>query len=70
MIIRSGTICYGSQRGHYNFYYPNFDEKYETRFTLEAQYLPWVSFGKYAAVQIKSSENYLPLKIVWIEKPV
>ena len=70
MIIRPGTTCYGSQKGHYNFYYPDFDEKYETRLTLEADQLPWVKFGKYAAVQITTAENYLPLKIVWIEMPV
>ena len=67
MIIRAGTLCYGSERGYYNFYYPNFDLKYELTISLEAQKLCWVGFEGYEAVKITSPENYLPLSVVWIK---
>ena len=70
MIIPKGTTCYGSQKGYYNFYYPNFDDKYETTLALEVNLLPWITFESFAAVKIESPENYLPLNIVWIKKPV
>jgi hypothetical protein len=67
MIIRAGTICYGSECGHYNFYYPNFNLKYELTISLQAQKLCWVGYEGYQAVKITSPENYLPLNIVWIK---
>ncbi len=70
MIIPKGTTCYGSEKGHYNFYYPNFEDKYETTLALEVVGMPWVGFEGYRAVKITSPENYLPLSIVWIKQPV
>jgi len=69
MIIPKGTMCYGSKKGHYNFYYPNFDDKYETTLALEAARMPWISFDDHMPVRIVSPENFLPLSIVWIKLP-
>ncbi len=65
--IPRGTPCYGSTKGHYNFYYPNFTYNYETTMALEATLMPWVCFDDPRAVKIVSPENYMPLQIVWIK---
>jgi len=68
--LPKGTLCYGSSKGYYNFYYPNFEDKYETTLSLEATDMPWLNFNGHQAMQITSPQNYLPLSIVWVKKPI
>lgn len=66
-ILAAGTTCYGSTRGHYNFYYPDLTQEYELTLNLEVEDLPWLSSPRiYKAVKVINPQDYLPFSILWI----
>lgn len=84
MIIEKNTVCYTSEVGHNNFWYPT-DDKVLTKENCEASQMPWLGGGSKIAIRILKSclipmditENTTnnispPTKnrytIVWIEK--
>tara|TARA_R100000963_G_C4640613_1_gene104264 strand:- start:1780 stop:2028 length:249 start_codon:yes stop_codon:yes gene_type:complete len=64
--ILPGTKCCASERGHYNFYYPDTNREFELTMKLEVEKLTWVSFKDYEAYRVISPENYLPVNVIWI----
>ena len=81
--IKKNTICYASEIGHKNFYYPSLD-KLIIKEEYSADVLPWISGGSKVAFRIPK-EILTPLNIgentklnisrppdnkiiVWIEK--
>jgi hypothetical protein len=67
--LSAGTQCYGSKRGHYNFYYPDLTQEYELTLKLEVEDLPWVcSPPQYKAVRVINPQDYLPFNVLWILK--
>ena len=86
MKIQQNTICYTSERGHNNFWYPTSD-KVMIKKGCDAQKLSWIGGGNKFAVKILKScilqlnitenttNNMSPpskndFTIVWIEKHV
>tara|TARA_R100000664_G_C2652664_1_gene72572 strand:+ start:205 stop:465 length:261 start_codon:yes stop_codon:yes gene_type:complete len=86
MIIEKNTICYTSEIGHNNFWYPS-EQKLLVKKNCKAQAMSWVSGGTKIAIKIlksclipmditESTTNNIspPTKnqytIVWIEKYV
>ena len=75
-MIEKGTIGYGSQLGHYNFYYP--DEKIEIQFISDAiiKTMNWASQSGLVAVSVLSSfvkseeKIYSKTHIVWVNPSV
>ena len=67
MMINKGTICHPSVRGHYNFFYPDFNKIYELSMKIEVRALTWKEFNNHRAYEIISPENYLPVKVLWIK---
>ena len=84
MIIEKNTICYTSEIGHNNFWYPS-NDKVLVKENCEASQMPWICGGSKIAIKILKSclipvditENTTnnispPTKnqytIVWIEK--
>tara|TARA_R100000008_G_C3563567_1_gene157704 strand:- start:585 stop:845 length:261 start_codon:yes stop_codon:yes gene_type:complete len=84
MIIEKNTICYTSEIGHNNFWYPS-HEKVLVKENCEAQAMSWISGGTKIAIRILKSclipvditesttKNISPptknqYTIVWIEK--
>ena len=70
MIIRKGTTVYPSERGHYNFHYPQKDRPYELSLDIEVKDLHWVRHDSLIPVEVISPKNYLPYVVLWIEEPV
>jgi hypothetical protein len=68
MILKKGTICYGSIKGHYDFFYPNLENKFELTMAIEVERLPWISYDDYKPMRVISPDNYLPVKVLWISK--
>jgi len=83
MRIAKNTICYISERGHNNFFYPS-DSKVLVKESCEAQELSFVSGSSKKAIKILK-KNLIPLNeisetllalhrgndiyiVVWIEK--
>ena len=86
MIIEKNTICYTSEIGHNNFWYPS-EQKLLVKENCKAHVMSWVSGGTKIAIKIlksclipmditESTTNNIspPTKnqytIVWIEKYV
>ena len=86
MIIKENTICYTSELGHNNFYYPS-DNKVIVKENSEAQQMSWLGGGSKIAIRTLKSclmpvditqnttKNISPptkddYTIVWIEKSV
>ena len=86
MIIEKNTICYTSEIGHNNFWYPS-HEKVLVKQNCEAQAMSWISGGTKMAIKIlksclipmditqRTASNISPptknqYTIVWIEKNV
>jgi hypothetical protein len=67
-ILAKGTVCYSSEVGVYNFYYPNFENKYEIRVPTEVQYMSWIGTQDYVAVKILYPSPHLPFSILWVKK--
>ncbi len=84
MIIKQNTVCYTSERGHKNFWYPS-DNKLLIKADCKAEKVSWVSGGYRIPIKVLKSclmplditENTKtnispPTKdeyiIVWIEK--
>ena len=61
MKIERNTICYTSERGHNNFWYPT-QQKLIVREECSAQKLTWISGGDKIAIRILK-ENLIPLDI-------
>ena len=68
MVISKGTKCYPSEKGHYNFYYPNLNEVFELTMNIEASLLPWVGYRGYRAFKVVSPKNFLPIKVLWVKE--
>ena len=68
-LISKGTTCYGSKMGHYNFHYPDPNQKYELLISIEATRLSWRSADGYTAFKILKPLDYLPIKVVWVKAP-
>ena len=66
--VRKGTICYGSELGHYNFVYPDYEKKYTLTLTIEVKPLPWIGYNGLTAVKVVSPRDYLPVSVVWVGK--
>ena len=69
MILKKGTIWYGSELGDYNMFYPAYDQKYELTMNVEVTKLAWIGYDGYKAVQVISPADYLPVKVLWIPEP-
>ena len=67
-IIIKGTTCYGSKKGYYNFYYPDFDIKYELAMNVEVKDISWIGTGEYRAVKVVSPDGYLPVNVLWVKR--
>ena len=75
-MIEKGVVGYGSQLGHYNFYYP--DKKIEIQFVSDAivRTMNWASQGGLVAVLVQSSfvkseeKIYSKTHIVWVNPSV
>ena len=67
MTLSKGITCYGSKKGHYNFYYPDVDCPYELNVSLEVIKLNWVGAAGFEAVKIVSPVDYLPVQVLWIK---
>ena len=71
MILKEGMICYGSEVGYYNFYYPNFDYKITLPTDFVVDKLVWRGYGDHVAVRVVSPKNEIPVTVLWIpEEPV
>jgi len=86
MIIEKNTICYTSEMGHNNFWYPS-QNKLLIKVNCEAEKVSWISGGNRIPIKILKScllplditenttKNISPptkneYTIVWIEKNV
>jgi len=63
VIIPKGTSICPSQRGHYNFYYPNHKECTILTEDLRVSQLYWLGGGNLKAYKIEGQKN-----VVWAEK--
>jgi len=54
MIIKENTICYTSEIGHNNFWYPS-QNKVVTKEDCEADAVSWISGGTKMAIRILKS---------------
>ena len=61
MIIEKNTICYTSEVGHKNFWYPT-TNKVIVKENCEAERMSWLSGGIKIAIKILKS-NLMPLDI-------
>tara|TARA_R100000808_G_scaffold5648_1_gene17013 strand:+ start:3643 stop:3909 length:267 start_codon:yes stop_codon:yes gene_type:complete len=61
MLIDRNTVCYTSERGHKNFWYPS-DHKVIVKESCSAQQVSWISGGPKIAIRILK-ENLVPLDI-------
>ena len=61
MRIEKNTICYTSETGHKNFWYPT-RSKVIVKENCEAERVPWISGGDSIAIKILKS-NLMPLDI-------
>jgi|TARA_R110002020_G_scaffold191774_2_gene391741 hypothetical protein len=61
MKIEKNTICYTSEAGHKNFWYPT-TSKVIVKENCEAERMPWISGGNSIAIKILKS-NLMPLDI-------
>ena len=62
MKIEKNTICYTSEVGHKNFWYPT-EQKVIVKEDCEAQRMTWLSGGSSIAVRILKA-NLVPLDLV------
>ena len=67
-ILSKGTICYASEVGVYNFYYPDFGKKYEIRVPTEVQPMSWIGTQDHMAVKILHPSPHLPFSVLWVKK--
>jgi hypothetical protein len=84
MIVQKHTVCYTSERGHKNFFYPSLT-KMVIKEECKADRLPWLSISNKVALRIptgylvpldftqNTAENISPpsnnlYTIVWVEK--
>lgn len=67
-ILEKGTICYSSEVGVYNFYYPDLEKKYEIRVPTEVESMAWLGARNHVAVKLLNPTAYLPFSILWIKK--
>jgi|21_taG_2_1085346.scaffolds.fasta_scaffold03266_10 hypothetical protein len=70
MILPKGTTVYPSERGHYNFHYPQKDKPYELSLDIQVKDLHWVRQDNMIPVEVISPKNYLPYVVLWIDPPV
>lgn len=61
MIIKENTICYTSERGHNNFWYPS-ENKLLIKTECEVEKISWISGGYRIPVRILKS-HLMPLDI-------
>jgi hypothetical protein len=61
MIIEENTVCYTSEIGHNNFWYPS-QNKVITKQECEAHIMSWISGGSKMAIKILKS-YLMPLDI-------
>ena len=61
MIIEKNTICYTSEVGHNNFWYPT-DNKVVVKETCEAHSVSWICGGSKTPIRIIKS-HLMPLDI-------
>ena len=61
MIIEKNTVCYTSEKGHNNFWYPS-KNKVVIKEDCEAQELSWISGGSRMAIKVLKS-YLMPLDI-------
>ena len=61
MRIEKNTICYTSETGHKNFWYPT-RSKVIVKENCEVERIPWISGGDSIAIKILKS-NLMPLDI-------
>ena len=66
--IKKGTVCYGSELGHYNFHYPDFSRKYELRIPVEVSRLTWIAYQGFQAYKVEAPTDYLPIGVLWIRE--
>jgi hypothetical protein len=70
MILPKGTTVYPSERGHYNFHYPQKDNPYELSLDIQVKDLHWVRQDNMIPVEVISPKNYLPYVVLWVDQPV
>ena len=61
MKVEQNTICYTSEKGHNNFWYPTQQKLIVTK-ECDVQKLTWISGGSKIAIRILK-ENLIPLDI-------
>ena len=61
MVIQENTICYASELGHNNFWYPS-STKLLIKNKCDAEQMSWISGGRKVPIKVLKS-NLIPLNI-------